>query len=184
MEGEGFPTRGTVPSFQGVVNVVSLLAEGLHRARHRNGRNMMDQQPNTPRSPGIPALLAAAAAVAALAAAIRIWRVVGSQQPMWPLPALYLIEMVALPVAACVALLRRPAVGTAFAWAAGGATCSFVVLGAWTVGLFYLPIALLLLGAGIIALLKSRGRLLPSLLMAVLGAALQAGIMLVVVALA
>jgi hypothetical protein len=102
---------------------------------------------------------------------------------MWPLPALYLLEMVALPGATAIVLLRGVSPGAALAWAAAGAAAAFAVLGAWSVGLFYAPVALLLLAAGILAALRARQRIWADLAWAVAAAALQTLIMLAVIGL-
>jgi hypothetical protein len=128
-------------------------------------------------------LLAGGAAVVSLAAMLRIWQVFSGQQAMWPLPALYLLEMVALPAAACAALIRRSDLGTAAAWGAAGATAGFAGMGAWSIGLAYVPIALLLSGAGVLALAGGRKPLLPHLVIAAITAGVQVAVMLAVVGL-
>ncbi len=139
---------------------------------------------NSGRMLRLSALLAGGAAVASLAAMLRIWQGISAQQAMWPLPALYLLEMVALPAAVCAMLFRRPDLGTAAAWGTVGATAGFAVMGVWSVGVVYGPIALLLLGAGVLGLVGSRRPVLPQLLIGILAAGLQVAVMLTVVALA
>jgi hypothetical protein len=139
---------------------------------------------NATRIVGLSALLAGGAAAASLAAMLRIWQVISAQQAMWPLPALYLIEMLVLPAAACAILVRRPGLGTAAAWGAAGATAGFAVMGAWSVGPVYVPIALLLLGAGVLGLAGTRRPVFPQLVIAIVAAGLQATVMLTMVALA
>jgi hypothetical protein len=129
----------------------------------------------------LSALLAGGAALASLAAMAWNWARISSQQVMWPLPALYLIEMLVLPAAACAGLVRRLGLDAGAAWGAAGATAGFSVIGAWSVGLAYAPIALLLYGAGVVALAEARKPFLPHLLIAAVAAGLQAAAMLAAV---
>lgn len=143
----------------------------------------MDAPVNAGRMVRLSAWLAGGAAVVSLAAMLWIWPGIRAQQAMWPLPALYLLEMLVLPTAACAALIRRSDLGTAAAWGATGATAGFAGVGAASVGLAYVPIALLLFGAGVLALAGARKPLLPHLLIAVVASGLQATVMLAVVGL-
>jgi hypothetical protein len=128
-------------------------------------------------------LLAVLAAALSLVVTVRVWGAVGGQQPMWPLPALYLLEMVALPGATALLLLGGASARATLAWAAAGAMSAFSVLGAWSVGLFYAPVALLLLAAGLVAVLKAGGRIWADLAWAIAAAALQTVVMLAVIGL-
>lgn len=55
-------------------------------------------------------LLALAAVALNIAVTVGIWRVLRTDQEMWPFPGLYLIEMVALPTATALAALTRAAI--------------------------------------------------------------------------
>ncbi len=59
------------------------------------------------------------------------------QEPLFPLPGLYLIEigLVGLLALASIFARRWPLVP----WLAGGILLAFVVLGAWTIGFFLVP---------------------------------------------
>ena len=70
-----------------------------------------------------------------------IWGSISQIQTMWPLPALYLIEVVALAVAAAWGIFRGDAAGSGLAWAAFGALVGFAILAGFSVGFYYLPIA-------------------------------------------
>ncbi|MCX6025576.1 MAG: hypothetical protein NTY23_04835 [Chloroflexi bacterium] len=93
------------------------------------------------------------------------------------MPALYLIEMVALPtLGAALAFLDSQA-GLLISWAVVGSMAGFVVLGVWSIGLAYTPV---LLVQGIAATLALRGqahRALASLAVAALAATAQVAIM-------
>lgn len=62
---------------------------------------------------------------------------------MWPLPGLYLLEMVGLSLAAMLSTLRGVALSGTVTWIVVGVLCAFVVMGAWFIGLLYLPVAVI-----------------------------------------
>ena len=74
---------------------------------------------------------------------IAIWRSVSGYQAMWPLPALYFIEIAALSIFAALSFVRGAPSATLITWPAAGVLSAFSILGAWSVGFFYLPVALL-----------------------------------------
>jgi hypothetical protein len=147
------------------------------------GDNQGDTQPAVSRTWPLAGLLAVLAAALSLIVTIRVWQAVGGQQAMWPLPALYLIEMLALPGATAIILLRSASTGATVAWVAAGAVSAFSVWGAWSVGLFYAPVALLLLAAGLVAVLPARRSILTDLAWAIAAAVLQSAIMLAAIGL-
>jgi hypothetical protein len=93
----------------------------------------------------------ALAAAACTFLSVVIWRSVAAFQPMWPLPGLYLVEVVAVTAiaASMLALGRRQR--AAFTWAAAGVVTAFSILGALSIGAAYAPTALLLAAAGVSA---------------------------------
>lgn len=112
-----------------------------------------------------------------------IWLLVGQQQPMWPLPAVYLIEVVALAAVATLGVILANAPGRLAAWAAVGALIGFGIIGGFSVGFFYMPIATLL-GLAALWLDRSTWRSLPLHLgVALVAAVAQATLMLAVVGL-
>ncbi len=137
---------------------------------------------NSQKSNGVlEVVLAALAFVFSLVVTIRIWAFAAVQQEMWPLPALYLLEVVALPATCFASALRGTASRARVASIAAGALLAFSILGAWTVGLFYGPLVILLTASA----LAARGRTLdrvPVLLAFLLGGALvQASLMILVI---
>ncbi len=62
-------------------------------------------------------------------------------------------------------------------WGAAGAILGYSVLGAWTVGLLFLPAGIALLGAGLLADRRRNQSLFRHLGLLVLAALLQAGFM-------
>ena len=77
-----------------------------------------------------------------------LWRNVSAYQTTWPLPALYFIELMAFGLVGAMVFLRDRPRKAAVAWAIGGSLTAFAVLGAWSVGFFYMPAALAFLVAG------------------------------------
>jgi len=74
---------------------------------------------------------------------------------MWPLPALYFVEMAALSVVVALLVFFDGSPLCKFIiWAALGIFIAFSILGAWSVGFFYLLVAILF---GVIAI-RSDGR--------------------------
>ena len=129
----------------------------------------------------VEAVLAAAAAMIALIASIWAWQVASAQQPIWPLPALYLIEIPAVSAAAALAVMGDRARRGEITWAAAGVLLGFAWLGALSVGFLYLPSAGLLLILGEL-LDRSEWRRLPLHLgLFALGAVAQIGVMLALI---
>jgi len=93
--------------------------------------------------------------VAVLAAAAcwilcwKLWASLAAYQDVWLFPALYFIELTALTVVCAAGYLLRVPSRAKIAWGAGGALMAFAVLGAWTVGLYFLPLAVVLLVLGV-----------------------------------
>ena len=90
---------------------------------------------------------------------LRTWQVISGQQPLWPLPALYLLEMIAASFVGWLSLYDRglnpsPFVG-ALPWVTVGILAAFVAMGAWSIGFLFFPVALLFV---ISAVLSDRRR--------------------------
>lgn len=81
---------------------------------------------------------------------------VGAQQSLWPLPAMYLIEMSSLCWAGAWASGRKQRRSGGALWAVSGALTGFSILGALSIGLFYLPVAFLFAIAGGMAAWRTR----------------------------
>ena len=125
-------------------------------------------------------LAAGAAGVCVVVTAI-IWLLVSQQQGMWPMPALYLLEMVAASLVGLWGIVRGDTAGSAVAWAAAGAVLGFAIIGGFSVGFIYLPVAALL---ALAALWRARlaWRSLPLHIgLALLAAMAQAALMLVAI---
>ena len=113
----------------------------------------MHANPTSTRS--LERFLAVTAAVVCLVISGRIWQVLSGQQPMWPLPGLYVLEMLAASAIGMFGILRSDSewsgLGGMLAWAAVGVLVGFAVMGAWSVGLLYLPVVVILVIAAILS---------------------------------
>jgi hypothetical protein len=88
-------------------------------------------------------LLAVTGAVICLIITTMLWWSISSYQPMWPLPGLYFVEMAILGIIGASMFMRGGRGGRFVTWGATGALLGFVILGALSVGFFYLPVVLI-----------------------------------------
>ena len=106
----------------------------------------------SPHASGRSVRAAATAATAVnLLATIVVWRALSGEQEVWPLPALYLLELVALPGAVAAVAFLRPTTLALFSLVAAGAAVAFSFLGVFSVGLLYAPGAVLLVAVAVLA---------------------------------
>jgi hypothetical protein len=110
-----------------------------------------------------------------------IWRSVSAFQPMWPLPGLYLIEMVVLSVLATLPFARGAQTSTGITWAATGIFLAFCMLGAFSVGFLYLPTALIFAVIAVTSTLRTRQSMGRYLAVCLLAGLAQAIVMLIAI---
>ncbi len=132
------------------------------------------------KTPAFERYVAAVAAMGSIVFTILIWVSVSRFQPMWPLPALYLIEAALLSTLAAIAFMRPAHAGRAIAWAAIGMLLAFAILGLFSVGALYLPTILLLAAVCLTADLRNRSNLLMHLGLFLLAGLAQAAVMLTI----
>ncbi len=114
---------------------------------------------------------------------VYLWGIIAMHQPVWPLPALYFLELVLLPGIALLSAMHAWPRRMHLTAMAAGVTTSFAALSLFSIGLYYAPLALLLLiGAALSR--HAAHQSLPALFgIFVLGAAAQAlGILLLATA--
>ena len=87
-------------------------------------------------------VLATLAAVLCLTITILLWLSVSAYQAMWPIPALYFIEIVTLSIISAFMFVRGDPRGPFLTWGAAGVIGVFSILAAFSVGFFYFPFAL------------------------------------------
>ena len=88
-------------------------------------------------------VLAILAAVLCLIITILVWLSESSRQAMWPLPALYFLEVVSLSILSAFMFVRGDPWGPFLTWGAAGVIGVFSILAALSVGMFYFPLALI-----------------------------------------
>lgn len=116
----------------------------------------------------------------------RIWQAVGAYQPLWLLPALYFLEIVALSVLAWLALVptqELPSRRIAAAWCVVGALSGFVVLGLWSIGLFLAPTVFLFALTTLFAERRHVNLIPAHLALCLLAGLIQAAVMFMIIAL-
>jgi hypothetical protein len=123
-------------------------------------------------------ILAFIGAVICLIVTIIIWWSISAQQSMWPLPGLYFIEMVALSSMSAFLFIRGNARDKILIWGAVGAIIGFSILGALSVGFFYLPVALIFFIVSITSDVRNKQRIAVHLGVCVITAVVQAAMML------
>lgn len=100
---------------------------------------------------------------------------------LFPFPVLYLIELISLSVAVVFSVFRDDSGKSRdwgiIIWVAAGIFLTFSLLGAWTVGLFFLPSTLLFFLLGIFSDLRQGRNLLIHIGIGLLAGGIQATFM-------
>ena len=140
----------------------------------------MTTHTDSPKRASVPSferILAILAAAASTLLTIAVWRNVSANQLMWPLPGLYFVELPAAAVAVAVAFRRRDPSRALVAWISAGIYAAFSVLGAFSVGLLYLPIAIMLFMLAVLSTSRQDQGFLKGLLAFIIAAFAQAALM-------
>ncbi len=119
-------------------------------------------------------ILAVLAAAACLFLSIGLWRTISANQVMWPLPGLYFVELPALGILSAILFLRDYRFSATVGWIVSGIYVAFVLLGAFSIGLFYLPIAIMFMMVAVLATVRLEHSILRGLGALLLGALAQA----------
>ncbi|HEX8991837.1 MAG TPA: hypothetical protein VF784_09170 [Anaerolineales bacterium] len=138
---------------------------------------MNTQTPKPTRAQSLERILAVLAAAACLLLTIGIWRSVSAVQGMWPLPGLYFVELPAVGILSALLFVGRHRSSAMSAWVATGIYFAFTVLGVLSVGLFYLPIAVMFLMVAVVATVRQEQPVLRGLGALVAAALAQAVLM-------
>ncbi|MCL4506515.1 MAG: hypothetical protein M1434_04755 [Chloroflexi bacterium] len=138
---------------------------------------------STSRTTIVARILSILATFGCLIITVSIWASVASRQAMWPLPALYLIETVALCIIVAIATVYSAPLKAVFSWVAAGAILGFAVLAAFSIGIYYTPVVLLLAIVGIVHLHQTRRHIAQLLIWSAAGAIAQIVLMLGVISL-
>ena len=121
--------------------------------------------------------LAILGVVVCLIVTIAIWWSISAQQTMWLLPGVYFIEMVALSIMSAFMFIRGNARDKILIWVAVGVFSGFSILGAFSVGFFYLPVALIFAVISVTSDLRNKQRIAAHLGVCVIAAVVQVALM-------
>jgi hypothetical protein len=119
-------------------------------------------------------------AVTCVAITAVLWRNVSAYQGMWPLPALYFIEVATLSLLSAYLALRGAALAGSFMWGTSGVLGAFCFLGMFSVGVIYLPIFLAFVIASVMPDMRDKKHLAEHLMLCLLAGLAQAALMLAV----
>jgi hypothetical protein len=138
---------------------------------------MQVTQQTTPTQP-FERFLAFLGGVVCLTVTIIIWWSISSRQTMWPLPGLYFIELVVLSIMSAFLFIRGNARDKILVWGAVGAFIGFSILGAFSVGFFYLPVALIFAVISFTSDVRNKQPIAVHLAACLIAAVVQAALML------
>jgi hypothetical protein len=127
-------------------------------------------------------LLAVLGPVICLAICAGIWLDLYQQQLMWPFPDLYLIELVAASTLSGWGIWKNGTNDSPFhtcmAWLGNGTIVGFMIMGIFSVGCYFAPVAILLISGAVLSDRKLGHNPFLNLGVGIGAALLQAGIML------
>jgi hypothetical protein len=130
-------------------------------------------------------ILAGIGTVVCLTVSVLVWLLVGAQQPLWPFPALYLIEMAAVSILGMACIWsnesRLSALCGISTWTAAGIMFAFVIMGAFSIGYWFLPTAGLFAIAALLSTRRQGRNLVVPLCVGLPAALAQAALMLAVI---
>ena len=134
---------------------------------------MKDKSP----TPFVEKILAFVGLVSCLISVFWSYSVVLNQQPLWLLPGLYLVEMLAASILAAYGVLGGSIVET---WIAVGIMLGFSLMGAWTIGLAFIPSTLIFIVAAMMVNRKASQGMGKYSLLGALACAFQIVLMMIV----
>ena len=116
-----------------------------------------------------------------LAATLLLWWNISKVQSMWLLPGLYFVEVVLLGGLGAFSFIRAGPRAKFLAWGAAGALLGFSLLGALSVGLIYLPVALVFLVICVTSAVRNKQNLVAGLGVCLAAGLAQMALMLAVI---
>ncbi len=146
---------------------------------------MQDISPHKPSTRKLERLLAVIGTAICLIVSAGIWVVFSAQQPMWPLPDLYLLEMFVASILGTWGIWstesRLSPLRGILIWVVVGVLFAFVIIGAWSIGFLFTPVAGLFAIAAILSDLRQGHNLVVHLGVGLAAALAQAALMLAVI---
>jgi hypothetical protein len=146
---------------------------------------MKDNSSHTTSIRTLEFILALTATTICLIVSVYVWSVLRAQQPIWPLPGLYLLEMPAVSILGLWSIgsneTRLSTLRGFLTWVTVGILFAFVVLGALSVGFLFAPVAILFAIAAILSDHKQGHNLVAHLGIGLVATLAQAALMLVVI---
>jgi hypothetical protein len=135
-----------------------------------------------PAQPGVTTplerILAIFAAAYCLIVTVSLWWGISAYEGMWPLPGLYFIEMAVLCLLGAWAFILAIPLGRSILWGVSGTLFAFSILGAFSVGFFYLPVALVFAVISLTSDIRNKGSILLHLGIFAITGIVQAALML------
>jgi len=129
----------------------------------------------------IETILSIGAFLVCLALTSYLWRALAVNQPLWPFPAIYFIEMVVLSAIVPLANLGNWKSARKVIWAIAGLFIGFVILGVLSVGVIYYPIALMILAVAILMEIRIKANPLLDMGICIIAGVVQVAVMLLIV---
>jgi hypothetical protein len=99
-------------------------------------------------------VLASLALLISVITVVRLWQAISVYQPIWLFPALYFLEIIVVSILGWLAIVPTKELSAgqiAIAWSVVGVIIGFSILAMFSVGIFFLPIALLFALAALFA---------------------------------
>ncbi|MFC1923005.1 hypothetical protein ACFLY4_06920 [Chloroflexota bacterium] len=85
----------------------------------------------------------------------------GNLSDIWPLPAIYFLEIISLGILCVIAVAKNQnqpkSLWSGIPWICSGILFAFVILGAWTIGFYLIPAMILFLIVGIMGDRRIKG---------------------------
>lgn len=130
-------------------------------------------------------ILSGIAVAICLVECLWIGQVLSHQQPIWPFPALYLVEACLVSIICWLSVMRSGTSSSSFSasvvWAIVGVLAAFVAMGVWSIGFLFIPVTLLFVITAILVDYRQNNSTLLHLGVGALAALTQVALMLFVV---
>ncbi len=113
-----------------------------------------------------------------LVVTLGVWGSLAPAQPIWPLPAVYFVELLTLALVTCGLSLSTHRLAAPAAWLTTGAHWAFSFLARLSVGVLFAPVALVFGVAALAFSLRAKAGLFRGFALAVLAGLAQTGLIL------